>query len=310
MNKNPIGKTDLSVTPIGFGSGPIGYLGTEQGRVTRILNELLDLGVNVIDTAECYPGSEAAIAAAVGHRRKEYVLVTKCGHKVNGASGKEWSGQLISETVDRSLRQLQTDVIDVVLLHSCDLETLRKEEALAALVRAQEAGKVRFVGYSGDNEAAAHAAEHPEISVIMTSVNICDHASIDQVLPRASKAGAGVLVKRPLANAAWRAPSQQAGIYMEYSRTYHDRLSRMGLTPADLGFEGPADRVWPEIALRFTLSQPGVSTAIIGTTNPERIRQNIAAVEKGPLPKEVVARIRDAFRKAESTSGQRWTGQT
>ena len=72
MNKNAFGKTGLSVTPIGFGGAPIGYLGTEQGRITRILGELLDLGVNVIDTAECYPGSEEAIGAAVGHRREVY----------------------------------------------------------------------------------------------------------------------------------------------------------------------------------------------------------------------------------------------
>jgi aryl-alcohol dehydrogenase-like predicted oxidoreductase len=310
MNKNTFGKTGLSVTPIGFGGGPIGYLGTQGWRVARILNELLDLGVNVIDTAECYPGSEEAIAAAVGHRRKEYVLITKCGHKVDGTTGSEWSGQLVSETVDRSLRRLRTDVIDVVLLHSCNLETLRKGEVLDALVRAREAGKVRFVGYSGDNEAAAHAAGHPEVSVVMTSVNICDQVNIDGVLPKAKKAGVGVAVKRPLANAAWRAPSEQAGIYVEYSATYRDRLSRMGLTPADLGFDGPADIAWPEIALRFTLSQPGVSTAIIGTTNPERIRSNIAAAEKGPLPKEVIAQIRDAFRKAEAASGERWKGQT
>lgn len=310
MNQNPFGKTGLSVTPVGFGGAPIGFLGTEQARIARILNQLLDLGVNVIDTAECYPGSEEAIAAAVGHRRKEYVLITKCGHKVEGTSGKEWSGQLISETVDRSLRSLRTDAIDVILLHSCDLETLRKGEVLAALVRARDAGKVRFVGYSGDNEEAAHAAQHPEVSVIETSVSICDQNNIDLVLPEAGKAKVGLVVKRPLANAAWRAPSEQSGIYVEYSGTYRDRLSRMGLTPADLGFDGPAEKAWPEIALRFTLSQPGVSTAIIGTTNPERIRMNIAAAEKGPLPRDVLAKIRDAFRKAEAASGDRWTGQT
>ena len=63
----------------------------------------------MIDTAECYPGSEEAIGRAVGHRRSEYILVSKCGHKVDGLEGDEWSGKLISATVDNSLRRLRTD---------------------------------------------------------------------------------------------------------------------------------------------------------------------------------------------------------
>jgi aryl-alcohol dehydrogenase-like predicted oxidoreductase len=84
----------------------------------------------------------------------------------------------------------------------------------------------------------------------------------------------------------------------------------MKLLAADLGFDGPAAQVWPEIALRFTLSQNGVSSAIIGTTNPENAKANIAAAGKGPLPSEVVGKIRDAFRRAESASGGIWSGQT
>ena len=82
MKENRVfGTTGLQVSPLGFGGAPIGYLATEQQQVARILNLLLDAGVNVIDTAECYPGSESLIGQAVGHRRKEFVLVTKCGHQ-------------------------------------------------------------------------------------------------------------------------------------------------------------------------------------------------------------------------------------
>ena len=73
----------MQVSPLGFGGAPIGYLATGQQQVARILNLLLDAGVNVIDTAECYPGSEPLIGQAVGHRRKEFVLVTKCGHQAD-----------------------------------------------------------------------------------------------------------------------------------------------------------------------------------------------------------------------------------
>src|SRR5436305_1558628 len=162
MKKTRLGGTGFDVSALGFGGAPVGYLKTDQKRAARVLNLLLDAGVNLIDTAASYPGSEELIAKTIGHRRAEYVLVSKCGSKVPGVSGEPWSAQLISETVDRSLSNLKVDQLDVMLLHSCDLPTLKKGEAIGALVRAREAGKIKFAGYSGDNEAAAWAAAHPE----------------------------------------------------------------------------------------------------------------------------------------------------
>jgi aryl-alcohol dehydrogenase-like predicted oxidoreductase len=298
----------LRVSPLGFGGGPIGYLATEQQQVTRILNLLLDAGVNVIDTAECYPGSEPHIAQAVGHRRKEFVLATKCGHQTEGLTGTEWSPELIAKTVDRSLTRLRTDHLDVVLLHSCDLQVLRRGEALAALTNARAAGKVRFLGYSGDNEEAAFAASLPEVDVIETSVNICDQANLDSVLPKARERNLGVLAKRPIANAAWK--SSQRGLYTEYAQPYVQRLRAMDLTPRDFGFEGDPNSSWAEIALRFTLAQPGVHVAITGTTNPDNARRNLEVAERGPLPAAAVKRICEAFRAAEKGASGRWPGLT
>ncbi|MDB5296464.1 MAG: aldo/keto reductase, partial [Phycisphaerales bacterium] len=82
MKKTAFGRTGLEVTPLGFGAAPIGFLKTDQDKVASILNFMLDQGVNLIDTAAGYEGSEALIGAAVGHRRAEYVLVSKCGTKV------------------------------------------------------------------------------------------------------------------------------------------------------------------------------------------------------------------------------------
>jgi aryl-alcohol dehydrogenase-like predicted oxidoreductase len=82
----------------------------------------------------------------------------------------------------------------------------------------------------------------------------------------------------------------------------------MRLDPAALGFSGDAGTAWPEIALRFTLSQPGVHTAIIGTTNPENAKTNLDAAAKGPLPAEVVKKIGEAFRAADPRG--EWAGQT
>ena len=308
MNKVTFGRTGLQVSRLGFGAAPIGYLDTDWQRVARILNLLLDSGVNLIDTAANYPGAEEAIAATIGHRRGEFVLVSKCGWKVPGVDETEWSAANVTKTVDRSLRLLRTDRLDVMLLHSCGLEVLHKGEALGALVKARGAGKLRFVGYSGDNEAAEYAATLPDVAVLQTSISIADQANIDRVLPVARKHNVAVMAKRPIANAAWKDVSEQPGMYKNYAATYTERLSKMRLDPAALGFSGPGDVAWSELALRFTLSQDGVHTAIIGTTNPENAKTNLGAAQKGPLPPEGVKKIREAFRAADPQG--KWVGQT
>ena len=306
MTQSPFGNTGFSVSPLGFGTAPIGYLNAEQERASTILNLMLDSGVNLVDTGASYPGSEQLIAKAIGHRRAEFVLVSKCGGKLPDlADEKAWSPTLIAKTVDRSLKNLNTDHLDVMLLHSCDLKTLKDGGVVEELVKAREAGKVRFVGYSGDNDAAVYAAGLDDVAVIETSINITDQANIDKVLPVTRVRNIGVLAKRPIANACWKDLSEQQGLYKTYAKTYTDRLAKMKLTLADLGF---AAGDWPEVALRFTLSQPGVHCAIIGTQNPDNARGNVALAEKGPLPADVVQKIRDAFHAAD-TDGK-WAGQT
>ena len=306
MEMRSFGKTGLQVSELGFGGGPVGYLDTDRRQVAEILNTLLDGGVNLIDTAANYKGSEEAIGEAVGHRRDDYVLVSKCG---KDAAGADWSGSAIERGVERALRRLGTDHLDVMLLHTCDFETLKKGEAVGALVKARDAGKCRFIGYSGDNEAAAHAAGLDVIDVIETSVNICDQANIENVLPVARRNDVGVLAKRPIANAAWTDASERRGIYVDYAMIYSERLARMAVTPDDLGFPGEAGEAWSEIALRFTLSQAGVTTAIVGTTRTSNVERNLEIASKGPLPEDVVTELRAAFRRAEAAAGEPWPAQ-
>ena len=306
MKKTTFGKTGFSVTPLGFGSAPVGFVGAGDDRDAKLLNAVLDSGINLIDTAAAYSGAEELIGNAIGHRRSECVLVSKCGQKIDEAPNAEaWSAAAITATVDRALKRMKTDSIDVMLLHTCDLDTLKKGEALGALVKARQAGKIKFAGYSGDNEAAAYAAGLPDVAVIETSINLADQVNIHKVLPLARQNNIGILAKRPIANAAWRQPSEQKGFYGDYAQVYRDRLEQMKLKPEDVGFVADG---WSELALRFTLSQPGVHVSIIGTTNPKNLQSNVAAIAKGPLPTETVEKIRAAFQAADP--GGSWTGQT
>lgn len=310
MERIRLGKTELQVSRLGFGAAPIGFLQTDPEKVRRLVAEVLDAGVNLIDTAECYPGSEAMIGELASDRRDEYVLVSKCGHVAGEIEGEPFSPALIAQSIDQSLRRLRTDVIDVMLLHSCERAVLERGDALGALEQAREAGKVRCIGYSGDNDAAAYAAALPTVEVIETSINIVDQHNIEAVLPACEQGDIGVIAKRPLANAAWKPLTTQQGMYQEYAALYTQRLEAMGVMPHELGFRGYADIEWPDIALRFALSVSGVHTAIVGTTSQTNARANIAAAQKRALPEDVYQRIRDAFKKAEAEAGETWWGQT
>jgi aryl-alcohol dehydrogenase-like predicted oxidoreductase len=306
MTKRILGKTGFSVTPLGFGSAPVGYLNTERDAAGALLNRLLDRGVNLIDTAASYPGSEELIGEKVSHRRKEFVLVTKVGSQVEEVpDAAPWSAAVMNATVDRALKRMRTDVLDVMLLHSCDIKVLQAGEALAALVKQRDAGKIKHVGYSGDNEAAAYAAGLSDVSVIETSVNLVDQVNVDKVLPLTVKNNIGVLAKRPIANAAWKQLGEQPGMYQSYARTYTERFQMLHVKPDDFGLPANA---WAELALRFTLSQPGVHCAIIGTTSPGNLETNVKIADKGPLPKDAADRIRTAFKKADPDA--KWNGQT
>ena len=147
------------------------------------------------------------------------------------------------------------------------------------------------------------------MAVIETSVSICDQANIDTVLPETRRNNVGVLAKRPIANAAWKDASDQRGIYVDYAKTYAERLAKMAITPADLGFPGEGGAAWSEIALRFTLSQPGVTTAIVGTTKTSNVERNFETVSKGALADNVVADLRQAFQRAEAAAGAPWLAQ-
>ena len=308
MQHTTFGRTGLEVSRLAFGAGPIGYLGSSQEQAGRVLNLLLDRGVNVIDTAAAYLGSEELIGKAVGHRRDSFVLVSKCGRRVEGLDGEDWSAGLVAATVDRSLRRLGTDHLDVMLLHSCKQEVLERGEALGALLRAREAGKIRFAGYSGDNEAATFAVGLPGVDVLMCSASLCDQVNLDGAVKAAARAGTAVIAKRTVANAAWKPLEAQNGIYRDYVKPYVERFQAMGLEPGELGFDGP--QAWMEIALRFTLAQPGVQVLSVGTTSPANAEANLRLLEAGPLPGPAAARIRAAFQEARERSGEPWPGLT
>ena len=298
MEKRQLGKTDMFVTPLGFGGAEVGFARAEVAAVERVLNDALDAGLNVIDTAECYGSGEETVGHAVSKRRGEYYLFTKCGH-ASGIDLPDWDLKLLEQSVERSLRLLQTDCVDLLQLHSCGEDLLRQGDVIAFLQRVRDAGKTRYIGYSGDGQAAKYALETGAFDTLQTSLSIADQEAIDLTLPMAREKNVGVIVKRPIANAVWiheTAPDNG------YVIDYWNRLQAL-----DYDFLQSDKSAAAETALRFTLGLPGIHTAIVGTTKPGRWRENAAFADKGPLPTEQHEAIRAKWRE---TAAPDWTGRT
>jgi aryl-alcohol dehydrogenase-like predicted oxidoreductase len=286
----------MEVSILGFGGSEIGYERIGARTVERLLGGALDAGLNVIDTAECYENSETLIGKALGARRAQVHLFTKCGH-AGGWSRADWRPSSLLSSIERSLKRLATDRLDLIQLHSCSFAQLRKGDVIGALERARERGWVRHVGYSGDGEAARYAIECGRFDALQTSISLADQEALDLTLPLARERGLGVIAKRPLANVAWRYTRKPSEPY------YQDYWSR--LRALDYEFL-KGDRA-VATALRFTLSMPGVHTAIVGTTKPDRWQANAALLSAGALGADEVARIRARWRRVADAS---WVGQT
>lgn len=298
MEKKPFGKTGMNVAALGFGGGEIGYEGAEYATVKELLMAALDEGLNVIDTAECYVDSEEKIGETVSHRRNDFYLFTKCGHGDTYAEDK-WSKRDITKSIERSLKRLKMEYVDLVQLHSCNEAILRKGEVIEALQEAKKAGKTRFIGYSGDGTDAVYAINTGAFDTLQTSVNIADQQCIEQTIPLAVGRGMGIIAKRPIANAAWTFKTKPENTYIQ---PYWERFQ-------DLKFDFAANgdvNAAVEKALRFTLSVPGVNVAIVGTKRPGRWRENARLLEKGPLSQEEFAAIRKVWFERSKAD---WVGQ-
>ncbi len=299
MEKRSLGKTGMDVSVLGFGGAEIGYEGATADTVESLLNSALDAGLNVIDTAECYESSEELIGKTVNHRRNEFYLFTKCGHP-RGVGSEDWSIDSILESIERSLRRLQTDRVDLVQLHSCSEAVLKKGDAITALQTARDRGYTRFIGYSGDSRAARFAVESGAFDTLQTSINIADQEAVELTVPLAREKEMGVIAKRPIANAAWKTGHRPMD---SYQHTYWDRLKKL-----DYEFiRGRSLEHSIAHALRFTLSVPGVHTAIVGTTKPERWQQNAKLLEGGPLSEADFQAIRERW---DDVAPRTWVGQT
>jgi aryl-alcohol dehydrogenase-like predicted oxidoreductase len=279
---------NVRFSDIGLGGGALGDPGVDADTLVR---NALDRGVTVFDTARSYGASEERLGRALEGRRREAVIVTKGGYGIAGVA--DWTGECIRRGVDEALTRLRTDYIDAFVLHSCNRDVLARSGVVEELVRAREAGKVQLIGYSGEGDALAWAADRREIfSVLECSLNPFDTTNLG-LIERARRESFCVLIKRPLANAPWRFSERPS---REDIAIYWDRMKALDIDPSPLD--------WVELALRFVLTSRGVTTALVGTSRLEHLEEALSAASRGPLPDDTARAILDAIARR----GADWQG--
>ncbi len=292
MERVPLGNTGLETSRLGIGLSEIGdELSFEEvEQAGELLNDALDRGINFLDTAACYGISEELIGRTVAGRRDDYILATKTGHVTGGYNGEEWTHQTVADSIDRSLERLRTDHLDIVQLHSCDIEVLERGEVIRALEDAKAAGKLLHVSYSGDNDDAMWAVDSGLFDTLQTSLNLTDQGGRTSGLVAAAAArGMGIVIKRPIGGGTWARAKQAASALRQYDSEYLERAAAMW-AGKDLPDE-PQDGI--TLALGFTLAHPEVDVAIVGTKNPSHMRSNLELFERGlHVPESTVAELR------------------
>jgi aryl-alcohol dehydrogenase-like predicted oxidoreductase len=287
-----LGRTGVDVTVLGFGAMELRGVRhrnprpLEEGQAANVLNAVLDAGINFIDTSIDYGASESHIGNAISHRRDEYLLASKAGCPLDGERfvdappgplPHDFSRENIRKGVEQSLRRLQTEYLDLLQLHiSPPLSTIESDDVVETLLGLKGEGKIRFIGSSSTIPNIVDHIELKTFDAFQVPYSLLEREHEDAI-SWAHEQGAGVIVRGGVARGG---PAQgqptRKNVWEVWDAEHFDDLLDPGET-----------RV--EFTLRFTLSHPGLSTTIVGTSSADHVVKNVATALKGPLPGDVYA---------------------
>ena len=301
MRYRPLGDSGLMVSVTGLGCNNFGRR-LDLGATRAVVNAALDSGITLLDTSDTYGGgggSEELLGEVLAGRRDEVVLATKFGHQdfdmgYGPAAGAKGGRGYIRRAVERSLRRLRTDYLDLYQIHTPDPVT-PVAETLAALGELVAEGKVRYLGHSNfTGWQIADAAHVAGVAGLVPFVSAQNHWSLlergaeAEVVPAARHFGLGVLPYFPLANGLLtgkvrkgQAPppgSRLAGRPGYLTESKLDRVEALIAWAAGRG------RTVLEVAVGALAAQPGCASVIAGATSPEQVKANAAAADWTPSP--------------------------
>ncbi len=304
------GRTELRVSVMGLGCGGASRLGQNTDRSeaesVAIIRTAIDAGVNFIDTSEAYR-TEALVGEALRHYdRDRLVISTKKSYH------EEISAKSLRTGLERSLERLGTDYVDIYSLHAVrpDDYPMLRDTILPVLAELRDEGKLRYIGVTESfNQDPGHRMLTTSLTdnlwdVVMVGFNILNQTARERVFALTHAQDVAVQVMF----AVRRAFSQTASLIASL-QTLVDKAQ---LEPADIDWENPLGFVLEEsdassltdAAYRFCRHELGVHVVLSGTGNLTHLRENIASLERPPLPEGVLTKLRAIFRRADSVTGQ------
>ena len=282
METRTFGKTGLSVTTLGYGAMELRHVNAAQAN--RLLNGVLDAGINFIDTSPDYGPSEDLIGQFIAHRRTEYYLATKCGCNVPLQGGDDaprhiWTAAQVRHNIEHSLKRLKTDYVDVWQVHSADPAELAQSDVLETMLKVKAEGKVRHIAVSMSGRADGHgygqfrpylADEWRAFEAIQVWYSALTRAS-ENTMTEAAERGMGMIIRGVVRR-------------IDPWESLADFVEKLGLRDLLAESESAA-----QFLLRFATAHAGLHTTIIGTKSLDHLADNVKAIEIGPLPADVLA---------------------
>ncbi len=284
-----LGRTGLNVSELGFGALEIGrnwpywrkeksdFSRPSESEAIKVIHSALSSGINFFDTAPAYFESEMILGKAFKNKRKEVLIATKCGEWFDGEkSVYNYSYSETKKFVENSLKLLQTDYIDLLQIHSANVDIIRNGETIAAMKDVQKEGKVRFLGLSTDFEdAALLAIESKEYDALQISFNALNIEMTKKVFPLAQKNNVGIIIKDGMARGMLTPKFTDVTDARQKEKI--EQLSKIAIKNK---------MTLSELAIVYAISSPIVSSVIIGTKKEEHLRSNVSAVQMSALSNE------------------------
>lgn len=290
LQKRRIERMNQEVTFIGFGALEIGRdwgIGTEEEKrrpseeeAGQVLNAVLDLGINLIDTASAYHRSEERIGKFISGQRDKYVLASKCGeHNNEPKTYYDFSYNAIKESIDRSLMLLNTDHIDVMQIHfgPDPQKVLDDGETVAAMKDAKKEGKIRFLGASIDGELAKRCILSDDFDVMQMDYSLLNQKNSENI-QLAKERGMGVFIRGGL---AYGRLTPRVKFLMSGEFQGKETIGKLLHLVND-----DADAL-TVLALQFLYRNEGISSVLVGTKNLNHLKANITSLDR-PFDDELI----------------------
>jgi aryl-alcohol dehydrogenase-like predicted oxidoreductase len=316
MQYRPLGRTGWKVSTVSFGAWAIGGAwGAVDDRASMdALHAAVDAGVNFFDTADVYgDGHSERLLARLRRERSDasLYLATKAGRRLDPHTADGYTYENLSSFVNRSLKNLDTDCLDLLQLHSAPWEVYYRPEVFEALDRLMHAGKIRHYGVSVEKvEEALKAIECPGVQSVQIIFNIFRQRSAEFFFPEAARRQVGVLVRLPLSSGMLTGKLRRDSSFApDDHRAYNrhgeafDRGETFSGVDYDRGLElvdelrplVPAGITMPQFALRWTLMFDAVTCAIPGGRTTAQVLDNSAAADLPPLSPDTMQGVQRIY---------------